>query len=373
MFKITKSLALKLTFTALFWLLILDLATKLNFDILIASFDKIRWDIFIISTVLFIIAIYFDGYAWRYMLSHLYHEKLHVTTTTNIHTASVGMGQLIPSGGASELAARVWLMKRQFGVSSEETLGSMLLFRLFFYCTTFISTLLMIWSLYALNVIDFQLAVILLIFFYFIEFLGLIFLYLAFYRLDLINKIFLFIHRIIPLKIVDRFNNFLIEQITGISQKFDEIKNEFSNKRQITIFLGFVVIQYTLRQIAIFSIFYVLLPNITLPPIIVVTTLTTFLTSLPLIIPANQGVRELSNAVILAPYVGSSTPVEILVLVGVLQGFQIWIYGAVSVVIILYYLLFKKPFKTETKEENFTSESIDQPIAVPQHESSVDI
>ena len=351
-----KGTATKIVFSVAFWIVLLYLATKLNFGILIDAFDRINWDIFIFSTIVFILAIYFDGYAWKYMLNHIWHEKLPISTTTNIHYTAVGMGQMFPSGGASELATRVWLMKRQLGVPDEEVLGSMLLFRLFFYCTTFISTFLFIWSLFVLGVIDFQLSVLLLIVFYIIEFIGLVFLALIFYRLDLVNKIFALIERLIPLDFVKRFNQFLMAKITGISEKFVDVKNEFSNRRQIAIFLAFVVIQYTIRQIAIWSMYYILIPNITLPPIIVATTITTFLTSLPLIIPGNQGVRELGNFLFLKPFLPATTDVtEVVVLIGTMAGVQIWIVGFLSVLVILYYYLFKHPKKATSENKSNVS------------------
>lgn len=362
MFKIKKSTAIKLIFTLIFWSILIYFATKLDFNALASAYDRINWSIFIFSTIAFIIAIYFDGYAWRYMLGHIWHEKLPVSTTTNIHYSAVGMGQMLPAGGATELGTRIWLMNRQLNVPAEETLGSMLLFRLFFYCTTFISTFLFLWSLYSLHVIDFTTALILLIIFYILEFIGLIFLALAFYRLDLINKFLAFVYRIIPLQIVENFNLFLMKKITGISAKFDDVRNEFNNRRQIAIFLTFVVIQYTIRQIAIWSMFYILIPNITLPPIIIVTTLTTFATSLPLLIPGNQGVRELGNVLFLAPYVAQ--PTEVLVLIGVMAGFQIWIVGIITVIVVLYYYLFKQPIKAPSlisEEPVIAKQTVDSP------------
>ena len=356
MFKMNKAIISRIIFTLIFWSILLYFATKLDFDTLISAFDRIRWNIFVFSTIMFIIAIYFDGYAWRFMLSHIWHAKLPISTTTNIHYAAVGTGQLIPSGGALELTTRVWLMKRQLGVPSEEVLGSMLLFRLFFYCTTFISTFLFIYSIYVMHIVNFSIAVVLLIIFYFIEMIGLLFLTLAFYRLDIINNFLMFVHKILPFKIVEKFDNYLISKITGITEKFNDVRNEFKDKKQIFIFLGFVLIQYTIRQIAIWSMFYILIPNITLPPIIVVTTLTTFITSLPLFIPGNQGIRELSNVVILSSYVAQ--PTEVLVLIGVMQGFQIWCVGTLTVVVILYYYLFKDKIR-ETSKERIAEKIVD--------------
>src|SRR3990172_2068821 len=132
-------------------------ATTLSYDIFFSYFWRIKWEFFVFSCVFAVLSIYFEGLGWRYMLKRLWPGvNLPVTTVLHLHYASISTGLLLPSGGVSELGTRLWLARRQLGIPPEESFSSMLLFRLLFFCTTFISTFLFFTSLYLMEVISFE-------------------------------------------------------------------------------------------------------------------------------------------------------------------------------------------------------------------------
>jgi hypothetical protein len=347
-----------IAFTLLVGLVILWLAISLDYDVLFQETFNINWGIFFFSTIIGIIALYFDGYVWNWLIKRIWKKKLEVNTVLNIHYASIGIGLALPTAGSSELATRAWLMKRQFNTSPEDTLSSMLIFRLFFYLTTFISTFLFFISLHYLNWLTIEEAIILIIFFYFIEILGFIIIALASYRLDLIYRVLSLVYRLIPLKFIQRANNFLLEKFENISKKFETSGREILDKRSMISFLTLIFLQYCTKQISIWTTYMVLIPDIPIPAIIVATTLTTFLLTIPVTIPGMQGIRELSNVIILAPFVVATTTTEALVLLGILQSLQVWIFVAVGLFIIVVMINFTRPYSK--KESSYSTTDIEE-------------
>ncbi|OLS28106.1 MAG: hypothetical protein HeimC3_00660 [Candidatus Heimdallarchaeota archaeon LC_3] len=328
----------RILFTFIVLVIILLYTLTLDFAILFSKLSDIKWEIFAFSTIIGIIAIYFDGYVWKWLIDRIWPQhNIPINSALQIHFAAVGVGLGIPMGGASEVGTRAWLLKKKFNVTPEETISSMLLFRLFFYTTTFVSTLLFCSSLYLLDVVSLDNAIILLIILYVIEAIGFILLALISYRLDIIYRIMSFFHKIIPLKIIERLNNYLLTKVTVISNNFSEGGKKILKKRSIIVFLFIIYLQYFMRQISIWSAFLLLIPGITLPMIIIATTFTTFLLSIPITIPSMQGIRELSIVAILSLFMKSALDEE-LFLIGTLQTLQIWIYFIIALIIILIYV-----------------------------------